>query len=214
MDKGRVAFCSYRFANLLKQDPAFMRYGDMSQEMILKGVIGEVDGCKIVKVPSSRLPAGCAFIITHPIAATGPKQMEEYRIHDNPPGISGWLVEGRFIYDCFVLNEKVNAIYYHGGQSVLKMLPVMTTAYAQGKYAIIVNAQQEGAKWYYDAATTVAGLETVTAGSAITTANWTEVTANPMENITASTNKYVRVVCVDASNYPISVGDALINVGE
>lgn len=124
------------------------------------------------------------------------------------------MVEGRFIYDCFVLNEKVNAIYYHGGQSVLKMLPVMTTAYAQGKYAIIVNAQQEGAKWYYDAATTVAGLETVTAGSAITTANWTEVTANPMENITASTNKYVRVVCVDASNYPISVGDALINVGE
>lgn len=213
-DKGRVAFCSYRFANLLKQDPAFMRYGDMSQEMILKGVIGEVDGCKIVKVPSSRLPAGCAFIITHPIAATGPKQMEEYRIHDNPPGISGWLVEGRFIYDCFVLNEKVNAIYYHGGQSVLKMLPVMTTAYAQGKYAIIVNAQQEGAKWYYDAATTVAGLETVTAGTAITTANWTEVTANPMENITASTNKYVRVVCVDASNYPISVGDAIINVGE
>jgi N4-gp56 family major capsid protein len=92
MDKGRVAFCSYKFANLLKQDPAFMKYGDQSQEMILKGVIGEVDGCKIVKVPSSRLPAGAAFIITHAIAATGPKQMEEYRIHENPPGISGWLV--------------------------------------------------------------------------------------------------------------------------
>lgn len=113
-DKGRVCFCSYKFANLLKQDSAFMKYSDMSQEMILKGILGEIDGCKIVKVPSSRLPAGAAFILTHPVAATAPKQLEEYRIHDNPPGISGWLAEGRFIYDCFVLNEKADAVYYHG----------------------------------------------------------------------------------------------------
>lgn len=79
-DQGRVAFCSYRFANLLKQDPAFMKYSNMSQEMVIKGVIGEVDGCKIVKVPSGRLPNGCAFILTHPIAATAPKQLDEYKI--------------------------------------------------------------------------------------------------------------------------------------
>jgi hypothetical protein len=76
--------------------------------------MGECDGTKIVKVPSSRLPEGCAFILTHPIAATAPKQLEEYKIHENAPGISGWLVEGRFIYDCFVLNEKADAIFYHG----------------------------------------------------------------------------------------------------
>ena len=92
-DEGRVCFCSYKFANLLKQDSSFMKYGDASQQMLVRGVIGEVDGCKIVKVPASRLPNGCAFILTHPIAATAPKQLEEYRIHDNPPGISGWLVK-------------------------------------------------------------------------------------------------------------------------
>lgn len=85
-DQGRVAFCSYRFANLLKQDPSFMKYGNSSQDMLIKGVIGEVDGTKIVKVPSGRLPNGCAFILTHPIAATAPKQLEDYKIHDNPPG--------------------------------------------------------------------------------------------------------------------------------
>lgn len=95
-DEGRIAFCSYGFANLLKQDPAFMRYGDLSQKMLQKGVIGECDGCKIVKVPSSRLPAGAAFLITHPIAATAPKQLEDYKIHDNPPGINGWLVKKSF----------------------------------------------------------------------------------------------------------------------
>ena len=123
-DKGRVAFCSYRFANLLKQDPAFMKYGDSSQEMLIKGVIGEVDGCKIVKVPSARLPSGCAFLLTHPMAATAPRQLEEYKTHSDPPGISGFLVEGRVVYDCFVLEEKADAIYYHGSQAVLRQLNV------------------------------------------------------------------------------------------
>ena len=91
-DKGRVAFCSYKFANYLKRDSSFMKYGDSSQKMLIKGVIGEVDGCKIVKVPANRLPAGCAFLIAHPNAATAPKQLNDYKIHENPPGISGWLV--------------------------------------------------------------------------------------------------------------------------
>ena len=113
-DAGRVAFCSYKFANLLKQDSSFMKYGNLSQEMVVKGIMGEVDGVKIVKVPASRLPEGCSFILTHPVAATAPKQLSEYKIHEDAPGISGWLCEGRFIYDAFVLNEKANAIYYHG----------------------------------------------------------------------------------------------------
>lgn len=113
-DTGRVAFCSYKFANLLKQDPAFMKYSNMSQQMVIKGILGEVDGCKVVKVPSSRLPTGAAFIMTHPIAAVGVKQLQEYKIHSDPPGLSGWLAEGRFIYDVFVLNNKKNAIWYQG----------------------------------------------------------------------------------------------------
>ena len=115
-DSGRVCFCSYKFANLLKQDPAFMRYGDLSQAMLSKGVLGEVDGTRIVKVPASRLPTGAAFILTHPVAACAPKQLEDYKIHDNPPGISGWLVEGRVLYDCFILNEKADAVWYHGAE--------------------------------------------------------------------------------------------------
>ena len=126
-EAGRVALCSYKFANYLKQDPAFIKTGDSSQDMLIKGVIGEVDGCKIVKVPSSRLPAGCAFIITHNSAAVGCKQLEEYKTHADPPGISGLLVEGRAIYDCFVLNEKANAIFYHGGISALKTLNVIVS---------------------------------------------------------------------------------------
>ena len=38
-DAGRVAFCTYKFANFLKQDPAFMKTGDASQAMVQKGVM-------------------------------------------------------------------------------------------------------------------------------------------------------------------------------
>ena len=214
-DQGRVCFCSYRFANLLKMDPAFMRYGDASQQMLIKGVIGEVDGCKIVKVPSSRLPAGCAFILTHPIAATGPKQLEDYKIHDNPPGISGWLCEGRVIYDCFVLNEKAKAVYYHGSQAVLKILNVGTAGTDTGKTTILVEpGVMEGSKRYYQTAATASALTAVTHGTAITTSAWTEMTSGTGLEITPSSgHTVVRVVEVDSASKPIAVGDAVINVG-
>ena len=150
-DKGRVAFCSYRFANLLKQDPAFVKCGDASQELLKKGVIGEVDGCRIVKVPSSRLPSGCAFLLVHPSAAVGPKQLEDYKTHDNPPGISGWLVEGRVVYDCFVLEEKGDAIWYHGDQAVLRQLNVTVAKTGDGEVTVFVNPgmPEDGCSWYY-----------------------------------------------------------------
>ena len=219
-DRGRVAFCSYRFANLLMQDPAFIKYSDRSQEMVIRGEMGECDGCKIVKVPSSHLPQGAAFIITHNIAATGPKQLEDYRIHDDPVGVSGWLIEGRFVYDCFVLNEKADAIWYHGGQGVLKDLQVVTAATASGKSTIVVNGVKENAsnKWYYMTASSVAGLTSVSYNTGITVGNWTELTANGLE-ISATDGYYIRVIetFVDTNDSnavkPIAVGDALVNAG-
>ncbi len=212
-DKGRVCFCSYKFANFLKQDSAFVNYGDKRQEMLEKGVIGEVDGCKIVKVPSSRLPAGAAFLITHKIASTAPKQLSDYKIHDNPPGISGWLVEGRLIYDCFVLSEKADAIYYHGSQPVLKDLIVGTAASANGKSTIIVSSEKEGDKRYYVTAASADNLTAVTYGSEITTAEWTELSGNSREVTPSDGHAIVRVVEVDAEGMPIAVGDAILHIG-
>lgn len=215
-DKGRVAFCSYAFANMLMQDSAFMKYSDSSQDMTVRGVLGEVDGCKIVRVASGRLPAGCAFILAHPQAATAPKQLEDYRIHDNPPGISGWLCEGRVIYDVFVLNEKADGIYYHGSQAVLKVLTVQTAGTSEGKSSVMVipgTLEESGNKWYYDTAASYTGLESVTYGTAITASNWTQLTANGIEIVPGSSDTVVRVIEVNSSNKPIACGDALLNIG-
>ena len=214
-DQGRVAFCSYAFANLLKQDSAFMKYGNTSQEMLVKGVIGEVDGAKIVKVPSSRLPAGCAFILCHPLAATAPKQLEEFKTHDNPPGISGWLCEGRFIYDCFVLNEKVGGIYYQGGGK-LKKLTVQSVGSASGKSTIsLIPGQHDtnGSKWYYTTAATKGALLGATQGTAITKASWTELTAATLEISVTSGHKFIEIVEVDSADKPLAYTIAKLNAG-
>jgi len=122
-DEGRVALVSYKFAGLLKQDPAFMRECDTAQNMQIKGLLGMVDGVKIIKVPSARMPqvtdgggntTVADFILTHPIACVAPTVLSEYKIHTDAPGISGWLVEGRISYDAFVLNNKKDAIFYCG----------------------------------------------------------------------------------------------------
>ncbi len=211
-DTGRVCFASYKFANFLKQDPSFMKYGDKSQEMIVKGVIGEVDGCKIVKVPSSRLPAGCAFIITHPCAATAPKQLEEYKTHDNPPGISGWLVEGRVIYDCFVLNEKADAIYYHGSQPVLKELTVLTapSATSNAKTVVIINTEAEtGHTFVYKAYKSTEDAPEVVHGNAL--ADWAAVTSGA-EVVPGDGNTLIMVAEIDADKKPVGVGTTKVNL--
>lgn len=214
-DTGRIAYCSYRFANLLMRDPAFSKDTETAQKMAIKGVIGEVDGCRIVRVPAGRMPAGASFTMLHPMVACAPYQLEEFKIHENPPGISGWLVEGRFIYDLFTLNNKVDGLFYHGGQAIMKILTVTTAASEASKSAISVNPFVKSTstnKWYYDTATTLAGLIAVTYGSAITPGNWLELTVNGTE-ITPESDRYVRVVEVNSSNEPVSVGDSYLNIG-
>ncbi len=110
---GRVAYVTAAYYKLIKLDPAFVKQGDMAQNITLKGVIGQIDGVPLILVPDSYLPENTLFIITNKIATVAPVKLAEYKIHDNPPGINGWLVEGRLYYDAFVLNNKKAAIYVH-----------------------------------------------------------------------------------------------------
>ena len=84
----------------------------MGQEMRLRGVISVLDGASVVKVPAVRLPENFGFMLAHPSATVAPTKLEDFRIHQDPPGISGALVEGRIVYGAFVLDNKAKAIYY------------------------------------------------------------------------------------------------------
>lgn len=97
---------------LMKKSKDIIMETDISAEMRLRGVVGMVDGAQVIKVPKTRLPENFGFMLAHPVATVAPTKLEDYKIHQDPPGISGSLVEGRIVYDAFVLDNKKNAIYY------------------------------------------------------------------------------------------------------
>ncbi|MBQ7859878.1 MAG: hypothetical protein IJ347_07095 [Faecalibacterium sp.] len=111
-DTGRVLVVTPAVYTLMKKAPDIIMETDIGQQQRIKGVIAMLDGMEVVRVPASRLPEGFGFMIAHPCATVAPTKLEDYHIHADPPGISGSLIEGRIVYDAFVLENKTKAIYY------------------------------------------------------------------------------------------------------
>lgn len=109
--QGRVAFVTPTFYKFLKLDNDFIKTSDMSQKLMINGMVGEADGAKIIKVPVSYFPANTNFILTLPKSNVAPQQLSEIKVHKDPPGISGALVEGRYIYDAFSFAQKKTSTY-------------------------------------------------------------------------------------------------------
>lgn len=101
---------------LMKKNPTIALNSDIGADLRLKGVVAKLDGLNVVKVPKPRLPENFGFMVAHPCATVAPTKLEEYKVHTNPPFISGDLVEGRIVYDAFVLDNKKKAIYYQENQ--------------------------------------------------------------------------------------------------
>ncbi len=111
-EENRVAFMTATYYNLLKQG-GFVLDSDSGQKKLDSGVLGTVDGVKVVVTPSGRMPANTDLIITHPSVTVSPEKLIDYTLHKNAPGISGDLLEYRHRYDAFVDTNKVNAVGSH-----------------------------------------------------------------------------------------------------
>ncbi len=112
LEDGRQLIVTPRTYRLMKKSPDIVLNTDMGEDLRIRGVVANLDGMNVVKVPSKRLPQNFGFMVCHPVATVAPTKLEDYKVHKDPPGISGSLVEGRVCYDAFVLDNKVNAIYY------------------------------------------------------------------------------------------------------
>ncbi len=104
---------------LMKQSKDIVMDTDIGNDLRLKGVISNLDGLNVIKVPASRLPEDFGFMVAHPCATVTPTKLESYNTHQNPPGINGQLVEGRIVYDAFVLDNKKKAIYYQQNKAAV-----------------------------------------------------------------------------------------------
>lgn len=111
-ESGRVAAMIASYYNLLKQG-GFVLDSDKGQAKLDSGSLGSVDGVEIVVVPSGRMPSNTDLIISHPSVCVAPEKLVDYTLHNNPPGVSGDLLEYRHRYDAFVDTNKVNSVGIH-----------------------------------------------------------------------------------------------------
>lgn len=189
---------------MMKKSPDITMETDVGQEQRQLGVIATLDGCSVVKVPANRVPAGFGFMIAHPSATVAPAKLEEYKLHLDPPGISGSLVEGRICYDAFVLDNKKDAIYY---QSVAA--PVLTVTSAAGatsgstKITVVPEISAGNAyKYRTGAAVSLPAL------GEYCNEDWTDWDGT--SNITAATGDEIVIVETDGEGMVVKAGKATV----
>ncbi|MBQ8585939.1 MAG: hypothetical protein IJ452_06630 [Butyricicoccus sp.] len=108
--KGRAAFVSASTFNLIALSPQFVSLEKLGAPAVGRGHVGELLGFRLIEVPDDYLPEGVHAIFVHEKAGCMPYKIEKTKIHKDPPGIGGSLIEGRHYYDMFVFEEKKDAV--------------------------------------------------------------------------------------------------------
>ncbi len=110
-DGDRYIYVTSEVYKLIRLSPEFTGLEGLGVKAVAKGVCGEIAGLNIVRVPKSYMPNGCFFLITHKNAVLMPYKISDAKVHNDPVGVSGALIEGRHYYDAFVLGAKAAGVY-------------------------------------------------------------------------------------------------------
>ncbi|OJU08202.1 MAG: hypothetical protein BGN88_01450, partial [Clostridiales bacterium 43-6] len=130
---------------LVRLAPEFTGTNDLANKAVEKGVIGQVGTLKIIQASMSRLPENCYFLCWQKKSVILPFQINDAKYNNAPQGISGVLLEGRVVYDAFVIGT-LSAGVYAAVASVAKVAkPVMTA----GGNTVTVTCATAGATVFY-----------------------------------------------------------------
>lgn len=106
------------FAKLLLS-PEFLNVDKLGERNVENGVLGKIRGIQVVPVPddyfdhtvNTDLTKDINFMIVKKESVLAPTQIQDAKVHQDPPGINGGLLEVRWLYDAFALDTKAGGIY-------------------------------------------------------------------------------------------------------
>ncbi|WP_346705540.1 FN3 associated domain-containing protein [uncultured Agathobaculum sp.] len=110
-DDNRYLYLTSEMYKLVCTSDEFAGVDVLARQSIAKGVCGEVFGMNVVRVPKSYLPENVYFLVTHKDAVLMPYKIADAKVHEDPVGVSGALIEGRHYYDAYVLGAKCGGVY-------------------------------------------------------------------------------------------------------
>lgn len=119
----RTLFIPNAYFKLLALSNEFIGIDDLGKKSVSRGEVGEVCGMTVKRIPSSYMPPNAYFMIKYRGSSVDPVKLSETHIHQDPPGISGNLLEGRYYHDAFVLSNKANGIYVAAASSSVTAAP-------------------------------------------------------------------------------------------
>ncbi len=125
---GRTLFVTNSGYKLLLLAPEFLGVEKLAGKHLTKGEVGEIDGMAVKRVPDSYMPENVYFMIKYKGSTVDPVKLNEANIHQDPPGISGNLLEGRFYHDAFVLGAKADGVLVCVKKGTQAASPTVTDA--------------------------------------------------------------------------------------
>ena len=116
------------YYKLLKQNPDFLALEKTGNMALSRGVVGEVDGVKVIPVTKSYLPNGVYFMIKFKGSTVDPVKMQQYDVLTKVQGFSGPVVQGVTYYDAFVLGTKGDGIAVCGSADAILDAPAISVS--------------------------------------------------------------------------------------
>ncbi len=113
-DNDRILFVRVSDYKKIILSDEWIKLDNLAGKQLPTGVVGQIAGFTVVKVPDRMFPADVYLIAIHEQALAFPYTIDDTKIHQDPPGISGALIEGRQIYDLFVLSSRADSIVVIG----------------------------------------------------------------------------------------------------
>lgn len=118
---------------------------NLAGKQMPSGVIGSVAGFTVVEMPDYIFGDNHFFTAVHEQAVAFPYKINSAKIHTDPVGINGAVIEGRQLYDVFVLGSKADAVY----SLVLSSSRLATPTIEDSSGEAVTLTSSDSAKIYY-----------------------------------------------------------------
>lgn len=143
--KERVLFVQSRFIDAIMLSDEWSGLDSLAGQQLPTGIVGKVAGFAVIEVPDDCFNANHFFTAIHSSAIAFSYKLNSTKIHTDPVGINGAVIEGRQLYDVFVLGSKANAVYSLVLQSAQQTKPTIT---ATTKTAVTIASSGARAIYY------------------------------------------------------------------
>ena len=108
--------------------------------LLIWNIVLQVELKKYKPQIEAYLPEDVYFLVAHKDAVLMPYKIADAKVHEDPVGVSGALIEGRHYYDAYVLGAKCGGVYALVDEDCRSSAPTISqgkiTAFGKVRYTL------------------------------------------------------------------------------